>query len=139
MSADTLLAHLEAVKRTGAGRWIARCPAHEDKSPSLSIRETEDGKTLLHCFAGCSVHEVVDALGLELSDLFPQRPDGHAGKPERRPFSSDDALRCVDFEATVIYLCASDMSKGRALSDAERERLLLACGRINTAMGVCSR
>ena len=135
MSADTLLAHLEAVKRTGRDRWIARCPAHEDRSPSLTIRETEDGKTLIHCFAGCTAHEIVSAVGLDLSDLFPPRTDGHFGKPQRRPFSAEDALRCLDFEATVVYLSAADMARGRALSDVERERLLLAAERITLAKG----
>ena len=44
MSADVLLSILEGVKRTGPGRWMARCPAHGDKSPSLSIRELDDGR-----------------------------------------------------------------------------------------------
>jgi DNA primase len=47
MSAEALLAHLDKVRRTGAGRWIARCPAHDDKSPSLAIRELDDGRTLI--------------------------------------------------------------------------------------------
>lgn len=65
------------LKRTSAwnqhGSWSSQCPAHEDRSPSLSIREVEaDGRVLLHCFAGCHVTEICDALGLSLSDLFPR-------------------------------------------------------------------
>jgi hypothetical protein len=51
------------------GRWMAQCPAHDDRSPSLSIREEED-RVLLHCFAGCEVVDVCNALGLSLSALF---------------------------------------------------------------------
>ena len=43
---------LEDVRQTGLDQWMARCPSHEDKTPSLSIREGDDGRVLLHCFAG---------------------------------------------------------------------------------------
>lgn len=55
-------------RRSGAG-WMARCPAHEDRSPSLSIRE-ENRKILFHCFAGCTVDEVCAAAGIRVRDLF---------------------------------------------------------------------
>ena len=41
MTAATILDRLDGVRPTGDGRWIARCPAHDDRSPSLSIREAE--------------------------------------------------------------------------------------------------
>ena len=63
MSADTLLEHLAGV-RGKDGQWMARCPAHEDRRPSLAIREEPDGRVLLHCFAGCAVQEVLSAVGL---------------------------------------------------------------------------
>src|SRR5690242_8949273 len=67
---DDILGRLKAVKRSRSG-WTARCPAHEDRRPSLSVREGDEGRILLHCFAGCTVEAIVAALGLELSDLFP--------------------------------------------------------------------
>ncbi len=48
-------------RRNGKG-WVACCPAHADKHPSLSIDEGRDGKVLLHCHAGCTQDEVIDAL-----------------------------------------------------------------------------
>jgi hypothetical protein len=57
-------------KRSGQG-WQARCPAHNDREPSLSIKEGLDGRTLLHCHAGCSTDNVLRSLGLTLRDLFP--------------------------------------------------------------------
>ena len=63
---DNLLSRLDKVKRTGNGSYQACCPAHADKFPSLTIRETDDGKILLHCFGGCSVQEIVSAVGMEL-------------------------------------------------------------------------
>ena len=54
------------------GRYSARCPAHDDKHASLSVTESNDGKILLKCHAGCTAEQIVSAMGLELSDLFMQ-------------------------------------------------------------------
>src|SRR5260370_27954879 len=48
---------------------MARCPAHDDRNPSLSINQ-RDGKWLLHCHAGCTPGAVCDAVGLKVHDLF---------------------------------------------------------------------
>ena len=133
MSADSLVSLLEKVKSTGKNRWQARCPAHADKGPSLSIRETDDGRVLVHCFAGCSVHEIVQAVGLELSDLFPPRTTGNA-KGERRPFAAADALRAVGFEALVVCAAAAALATGEPLSSADRNRLITAGERIQLAL-----
>jgi hypothetical protein len=136
MSADLLLSKLDGVKRTGQDRWLARCPAHGDKRASLSIREVDTGATLVHCFAGCSVHEVVGAVGLELSDLFPSRPadPAHVGKPERRPFPAADILRAIAFEAVVVGVAASAMLAGEPFTLVDRDRLMLAVSRIQSAL-----
>jgi len=71
MSAHDIVSRLESCRPAGNGKWMARCPAHADKGPSLSIRDVGDGRTLLHCFAGCGANDVLTAIGLELSDLYP--------------------------------------------------------------------
>ncbi len=134
MSAAALLSRLDRVRRTGPDKWVARCPSHDDKGPSLAVRELDDGRTLVHCFAGCGVHEIVAAVGMELSDLFPPRPLLDGRKPERRPFSAEDALRCLAFEALLVYLAALETLEGKPLSDADFERLALAVARIDDAM-----
>jgi len=68
MEINTLLSSLYKVNKTASG-WTACCPAHDDKSPSLSISES-NGKILLHCFAGCTIDTVLEKLGLEAKDLF---------------------------------------------------------------------
>jgi hypothetical protein len=68
MNAETLLARLDSVQRYGSG-WMARCPAHADKNPSLSLKE-EHGKVLLHCFAGCTVEAICAMAGIAVRDLF---------------------------------------------------------------------
>ncbi|MHB1750988.1 MAG: CHC2 zinc finger domain-containing protein, partial [Acidithiobacillus sp.] len=50
---SNVLSRLHKVKRTGADKWQALCPAHDDHTPSLSIKEADDGKVLLKCWAGC--------------------------------------------------------------------------------------
>ena len=69
MDFDEVLAHFPHVRRSGAG-WQARCPAHEDRTPSLTISEGDDGRTLVHCHAGCTTEDIVAAVGLTLRDLF---------------------------------------------------------------------
>ena len=69
MSANELLSRLNGVRTRGSGKWIARCPAHQDKSPSLSITEGDKG-LLLRCWAGCELTAITGKLGLALKDLF---------------------------------------------------------------------
>ncbi len=68
---EVVLSKLRGAKRNGSG-WVARCPAHKDRCPSLSIAEGDDGCCLLHCFAGCEPEAVAAAIGLQLSDLMPK-------------------------------------------------------------------
>jgi hypothetical protein len=68
MTVEAVLARLQGVRRNGNG-WMALCPAHADKNPSLSINEGK-GKILLKCFAGCTTEAVCAATGIELSELF---------------------------------------------------------------------
>lgn len=134
MSADALLSRLDAVKHTGHGRWIARCPAHDDKHPSLVIRELDDGRVLVHCFAGCSVEEVIAAVGLTFDALYPERALGHHFKPERRPFPAADILQCVAFEALIVSIAASNIANGIPSSDEDRARLSRASERLQGAV-----
>lgn len=76
MTAEQFLDHLEGTKPTGNGSWIARCPAHDDRNPSLSVAQGDDGRVLLKCHADCSTEEIVAALGLTLGDLFAERRSG---------------------------------------------------------------
>jgi putative DNA primase/helicase len=61
-----------ALRRSGKG-YLARCPAHDDHEPSLSIDEGDEGRILLHCWAGCETAAILDALGLAWRDLYPDR------------------------------------------------------------------
>lgn len=133
MSTESLLSMLSGVKRTGQGKWLACCPAHDDKSPSLAVRELDDGRTLLKCFAGCSVEEILSSVGLTFDDLFPTKEIQH-GKPERRAFPATDILRAIANEAIVVYLAAVAVAKGEVLPGCDIQRLLIAASRIQAAL-----
>lgn len=135
MSADILLAHLENVKRTGDGRWIARCPAHKDRRASLAVRELGDGRVLAHCFAGCSIAEVLAAVGLDIAALFPEKTYV-GGKPERRPFPATDVLRALSFETMIVSLTAIRMAEGKPVVGDDLKRFELAATRIHAAAGM---
>lgn len=130
MSAAALLDRLDKVRPRGPGQWSACCPAHDDKGPSLSIRETPDGRVLLHCFSGCAVDEVVGVLGLDMSDLFPPRESHGAPLQRRRLLAAGQALDLLHDEAQLIALCGSNIAHGVELTDADRDRCLAAAGRI---------
>src|SRR5215208_6071485 len=68
---DRVLERLEGIKAHN-GYYKALCPAHADQEPSLSVKEGGDERVLLKCFTGCPVESVVEAIGLELRDLFPE-------------------------------------------------------------------
>jgi hypothetical protein len=72
-AAEQISAHLEA-RPVRAGRWIARCPSHADRAPSLTVAEGRDGRALLHCFAGCSLQAILRSAGLTMHQLFPHGP-----------------------------------------------------------------
>lgn len=132
MTTEAVLARLQGVRRNGNG-WMARCPAHADRSPSLSVREGQDGRTLIHCFAGCSVESVSDALKIEVSDLFSAR-----GIVQAKPHAVREAEKAVAafrsrltprervLPMTVVY-CDSenlDAAIARALALAVEGELL---------------
>ena len=75
---ETVLACLKGVRKSLRG-WVACCPAHYDREPSLSIGLGEEGQILLNCFAGCSLDRIVEAMDITVAELFPNAPSasGH--------------------------------------------------------------
>jgi hypothetical protein len=131
---DRLLGRLDAVRQTALDRWQARCPSHDDRHPSLSVRETGDGTVLVKCWTGCPVGDVLAAVGLELRDLFSQRLDHHrAPLPRGQRFVPREALAALVHEICAVQIAASDLARGGALDDARRERLRLAAARLSAA------
>jgi len=65
-----ILSRLEGVKETGKNQWLAKCPAHTDNKPSLSVSRGDDGKALLYCHAGCAINDICTTLSITEADLF---------------------------------------------------------------------
>lgn len=121
------------MKEIKRGEFKACCPAHDDNTPSLSIKETEDGTLLLKCWAGCEVLEIVHAVGLELSDLFPQRYESRAKPRNQRRMGTKDALDAAAFELTVVGVIASDLKEKKDCGEEIFARLTLASSRLRAA------
>lgn len=130
--AEKLLNRLDGVRRTGPGRWVAKCPAHEDRAPSLSLRQCDDGRMLVHCFAGCDVQSILDSIGLEFSDLFPAKRIDHHVPRERALFDARDALRCLSREVLVLLGASAKLLSGQCLSTDDLERLQVCANVILT-------
>lgn len=78
-----ILSRLDGV-RGREPKWMAKCPAHEDRHASLSIRLNDNGKVAIHCFTGCSGRDIMRAINLGLSALY---PDGERPKPKPKPMT----------------------------------------------------
>ena len=131
MIIDTLTSRLDCVKETGHGKYVARCPSHDDKSPSLAIKAYGDGRVLLHCFAGCDPESVLDAIGLKFSDLYPE-PLGHHFKPSPMRTSPREILETLDHESLVVALIGADFIKRKSLDEDTWSRLAKSVSRINS-------
>lgn len=107
---NRILARLPDAKPAGTGNWKARCPAHADTNPSLSIATGEGGRVLMHCHAGCTPEAIVAAVGLKLPDLFPS--NGAVPKFTRPTAPKDKAEppRDLGQEAEFSVNCRDDLS-----------------------------
>jgi hypothetical protein len=110
MVVENLLALLNGVRPRGTGRWAAKCPAHADRSPSLSVSQGNKG-ILLKCWAGCSVKEISEALGISERELFFDAPDAN---PQRRKAAAQQRDHARQLKAQSAH-------RQGALIDALRE------------------
>ncbi len=116
----------------GEDRWMARCPAHADRTPSLSIRDAGD-RLLIYCHAGCATEDVLAAIGLTFRDLY-EDPWTAA----YRAATAKGATRLqppdpLDVERMVIEIARNDLAAGRRLSVEDRARYELAIQRLRAA------
>lgn len=97
MDVNELLSRLDKVRASGSGRWVACCPSHEDRSPSLQISEV-DNRILIHCFAGCGATEVLDSIGLDYSAIY---PDDYKPSKKRIQIDPVDKIYVMVFKNKV--------------------------------------
>lgn len=106
---QSILNQLDKLKETKPKRGmvysaIACCPAHDDKSPSLQISETLDGKLLLHCFAGCDYTSIADAMGISTTT------------------KGNYLRKNTDEEIQINWsICQSSTKRGQAKSETDKQ------------------
>lgn len=157
-SLERVLARLE--ERTGrsarpeGGQWKALCPAHDDRTPSLTVK-WDNGKTVLYCHAGCTQRSgtrndpkpVLDALGLQVEDLFDEERDCSgrratvthinrakraATQPQRYEVPADRQPRTVAQQDKGEATGAPEITCWHFYQDLETEEVTWACLRIVT-------
>lgn len=133
---EDILSRLEKVKRTGPGSWLACCPAHEDRSPSLTLTEGREGGVVVKCFAECNFNEIVDAVGLGLEPWFPAKLTEDFHPPIRKPFPASAVLEALHAESLVVAVSAISLANGETLTPEDLARLKVAAERIAHAREV---
>src|SRR5215510_11854846 len=98
MTLREFLSRLDGVQKH-TGYWMARCPAHDDRTPSLKISEGDDGRILLNCFTGCATGAVLAALGLTMVDLFTEPKTNGSGRVTEATYDYRDEGGKLLFQA----------------------------------------
>ncbi len=127
---STLLGRLDKVRSMGRDKWAACCPAHDDRTPSLSISK-RGGSIALHCFAGCATEDVLAAVGLSFRDLYsdPLTAAREAAVSNKgRKFEPETDLRKVDMH--VLKIARRMLEQGQSLSIEDAARVELAKERL---------
>jgi hypothetical protein len=138
VSTTALLDRLDRPKQMRPGAWMAGCPICQSKrGRPISIRELDDGRTLLHPFCAHTTDEVLSAVGLTMSALFPKPltgtgpAGGFASSHSRVP--ARDVLEGISEDVTKVCLIASFMLDKRVIAEAHWEMLAQAAKRIHRA------
>jgi|MudIll2142460700_1097286.scaffolds.fasta_scaffold150575_2 hypothetical protein len=105
---------------------MARCPSHHDKAPSLSIRRFDDDAISVKCFSGCSTAEILAAVGLNPSDLFPQNelPQDYPfqrSRPQSIPYR--EILTNLREDLLALSIGFGELKQGSLLTLEDLERL----------------
>ena len=131
MDIGAILNKLHGVRRTSNDSWIACCPAHNDKHPSLAIRVTPESRILIHCFAGCGLDEILTALDVTVADIQPPQSEYHHQRHSGgNNLNSSAVLYMIYREALIVAMAACDLQKGIPLNETDHARLIQAVGRI---------
>ena len=133
---ERLLERLDGVRQVAPSQYAAKCPAHDDKSPSLSIKDLGD-RLLIFCHAACEPSDVMSAVGLSLADLFVRRDwhashhhAGHGPVHIRQRWDSRAMLKLLNREAQLVLVAAGEVARGQQLAPDDHERLRIAVERI---------
>lgn len=121
------------VRQTGPNRWLASCPAHEDKHPSFGVSVGDQGQILFLCRSGCDQQDVLDVMGLTFRDLYPEPINRIPLADYRKAFPAADVLEALADEANLVAVAAQNIAAGVELTQQDLERLIVASNRIYNA------
>lgn len=96
MHLNDIVLHFQSPKKNGNNSFMVRCPCHNDSTQSLSISEG-NGKILLNCFAGCRTEDILNSVGLEMKDLFSDKPNHTTPKPPTVEYIYSDKLKKIRY------------------------------------------
>ena len=135
---DQVLSRLDNPRPNGRDRWRSICPSCGGSNASaLSVGIGHDDAVLLKCFKGCDVSQVIGAVGLEVTDLFPHAVGPGGGCPQlrrRAMLSARQAIDLIEFECLLVWTAAFNLANGHALTREDLERLAVAGRRIQAAI-----
>ncbi len=125
---ERVLGRLDKVKSKGKGKFEACCPAHDDRHPSLAIAFVPDGRVLLHCRAGCDILNVLDAAGLDWSDVSPEETADtkHRLSLIHHVQARPQKPKSAPHHEVVVALGESQVARGDRLSSTDKEALKAA-------------
>lgn len=134
---SAFLSQLNKVKQTSPSQWIAQCPAHNSKSQKLSIAEGDDGRILIKCWSmNCPPEEIVTAIGMTMSDLFPEhiRYNNLKALPRSQRFLPRTIITALSEEISVVWLIAKQLLRDQTITADDWSRLSLATSRLQNAL-----
>ena len=125
MKVDAIIERLEFVRKTGSNKWIARCPAHADSSPSLVISQPDNDRVLIFCHGGCGASDILDSIGLDWGALMPDKG------------LSFSATRITRKDAPIVdemlvEISQAMLARGERMSEADKQTVLSAKLRLLT-------
>ncbi|SDX38157.1 hypothetical protein [Nitrosomonas oligotropha] len=124
---------LKGVIKRHNGGLLAFCPSHDDrKGRSLAVSLGREGQVLMHCFAGCSIHEITAAIDLNPSDLF-IRPNSKYEPQTRTYFNDWQIINALRHDALIVLIAARTMLTGKTLAESDVSALSSAVIRIHEA------
>jgi len=135
MNINDFLSYFEKSFRSGKDEYQCLCPAHQDKTASLSIKNLPDERILIHCFAGCAANDILEAVGLTFEDIVPKRLGDF--KPVSKPFNPYAVLKAISNETLLVALAGLEVANGKTLPQEDKDRLMIAVNRLREAYQIC--
>jgi DNA primase len=130
---DELLNRLDGVRKADKGNYICRCPAHDDRMASLTIKEADDGRVLLNCFAGCGALQILNSIGMDWDALFPDTRE--TLRPVKQRISSRAAFEQMSLESTIVFHYAKMIKAGEEVDMARLNDSIANIERVRNLMG----